>query len=302
MFPEVGKPRITEIQVRIDCNGCVQKIKKALHGINGIYDLYIDLPQQKLIVVGWADPEKIVKAIKKTRKVATICSHTEAPPDPPPQPADPPPPDQAAPPPGPDVPPPEPAPPPQEPTPPPAEPPNNPPPPQPENPPPDATPPPPNADPSANQPPPGPPQGSGPKDVEEIHVIHHHPPEFGNSSYSTSTANYTWPNQPPNNYYSNGYFPINNSNSYPINGRAHVYRVIEPSVHVAHSYNTYRPSPHISEYQYMAPTPQHTQYHHHHYNRADYDHHSYHYRTSANGEGNITSMFSDENPNACRIM
>ncbi|KAK9161642.1 hypothetical protein Syun_007983 [Stephania yunnanensis] len=122
MFPEVGKPRITEIQVRIDCNGCVQKIKKALHGINGIYDLYIDLPQQKLIVVGWADPEKIVKAIKKTRKVATICSHTEAPPDPPPQPADPPPPDQDAPPPGPDG-----APPPsQEPAPPPAEPPNNP--------------------------------------------------------------------------------------------------------------------------------------------------------------------------------
>lgn len=29
------KPQVTEIQVRIDCNGCVQKIKKALHGING---------------------------------------------------------------------------------------------------------------------------------------------------------------------------------------------------------------------------------------------------------------------------
>ncbi|KAL8171292.1 hypothetical protein V2J09_023096 [Rumex salicifolius] len=70
-------PRITEIQVRIDCKGCEQKIKKALHGINGIYDIYIDLPQQKLTIIGWVDPEKIIKAIKKTKKTATICSHFE---------------------------------------------------------------------------------------------------------------------------------------------------------------------------------------------------------------------------------
>lgn len=43
----------------------------------GIYHLYIDFPQQKLTIVGWADPGKIVKAIKKTRKTAVICSHTE---------------------------------------------------------------------------------------------------------------------------------------------------------------------------------------------------------------------------------
>ncbi|KAI3694292.1 hypothetical protein L1987_77256 [Smallanthus sonchifolius] len=75
-------PRVTEIKVRIDCNGCVQKIKKALHGIKGINDIYIDVPKQKLTIIGWADPEKIVKAIKKTRKLATIYSETQ-PPEPP---------------------------------------------------------------------------------------------------------------------------------------------------------------------------------------------------------------------------
>ncbi|KAE9594934.1 putative heavy metal-associated domain, HMA [Lupinus albus] len=35
MVPDFQKPRIIEIHVRMDCNGCVQKVKKALNGING---------------------------------------------------------------------------------------------------------------------------------------------------------------------------------------------------------------------------------------------------------------------------
>ncbi|CAI9762611.1 unnamed protein product [Fraxinus pennsylvanica] len=56
-LPEMEKPLVTEIQVRMDCSGCVQKIKKALHGIN--------------------DPHKIAKAIKKTRRTVIICSDSE---------------------------------------------------------------------------------------------------------------------------------------------------------------------------------------------------------------------------------
>lgn len=54
-----------------------------------MYDIHIDTAQQKLTVVGRAELDKIVKAIKKTRKIATICSHTD-PNAPPPaqQPAD----------------------------------------------------------------------------------------------------------------------------------------------------------------------------------------------------------------------
>lgn len=207
---DVQKPRITEIHVRMDCNGCVQKIKRALHGINGggrerdqmtvllslslcshsnvwffrhvagIYDLYIDFPNQKLTIIGWADPEKIVKAIKKTRKTATICSHTEQPdpaalpPEQPPD-GDAPPSDAANTPQ-------------QEALPP--EPPKDTP--VPENPPP--APEHPNSQPEPNkregqtpqdgQPPPTPPAGqppSGPKDAGEVHVVYHHPPppEYG---------------------------------------------------------------------------------------------------------------------------
>ncbi|OIV95908.1 hypothetical protein TanjilG_27012 [Lupinus angustifolius] len=57
----------------MDCNGCMQKVKKALNGINGIYDIYIDF-QQKISIIGCADPEKVVKAIKKTRTMTTICN------------------------------------------------------------------------------------------------------------------------------------------------------------------------------------------------------------------------------------
>lgn len=43
----------------------------------GVYDIYIDTAQQKLTVVGRAELDKILKAIKKTKKIATICSHTD---------------------------------------------------------------------------------------------------------------------------------------------------------------------------------------------------------------------------------
>ncbi|KAG6504978.1 heavy metal-associated isoprenylated plant protein 5-like [Zingiber officinale] len=77
MVPELEKARVTELHVRMDCRGCVQKIKKALHSIDGIFSTNIDLASQKLTVVGTAEPEAIVKAIKKARKIATVCSHTE---------------------------------------------------------------------------------------------------------------------------------------------------------------------------------------------------------------------------------
>ncbi|WOL16002.1 ubiquitin carboxyl-terminal hydrolase 10-like [Canna indica] len=77
MVPELEKARVTELQVRMDCNGCVQRIKKAMHNVDGVYSMNIDVASQKLTVVGTAEPEQIVKAIKKARKIATICSHTE---------------------------------------------------------------------------------------------------------------------------------------------------------------------------------------------------------------------------------
>ncbi|XP_038721338.1 heavy metal-associated isoprenylated plant protein 35-like isoform X2 [Tripterygium wilfordii] len=245
----------------MDCNGCVQKIKRALHGINGIYDLYIDLPQQKLTIIGWADPEKILKAIRKTRKTATICSHTEPEPATPPteQPlngdAEPLPAPEGTNSPAADAPPA-------------AEPP------QPENPPPDA----------AQAPPPSPiandtnaaqpTQPTGPNDVGEAHVIYRLPPPDYGYRYG----------------YSHGY--VRPWNKYP-SGQGLPPESSQP-LYVTHSYNTYKPSPYVTEYEYIRSPPRYT-----YYSRRDHYNEDYH-RSSSNG--NITSMFSDENPNACTIV
>ncbi|KAH9325063.1 hypothetical protein KI387_005241, partial [Taxus chinensis] len=68
-------PKITEIQVRMDCNGCLQKIRRALQTVQGIYKVHEDMAQQKIVVVGWAEPEKVMRAIKRTGKIAKLCSH-----------------------------------------------------------------------------------------------------------------------------------------------------------------------------------------------------------------------------------
>ncbi|KAH7513413.1 early nodule-specific protein 2 isoform X1 [Ziziphus jujuba] len=307
MVPELEKPKITEIQVRMDCNGCVQKIKKALYGINGIYDLYIDFPQQKLTVIGWAEPERIMKAIKKTRKVATICSHTEVA-----EPAAPPPTEQqqpqegtsAQPPPAPDEAPSNPPsseappPPPAEASPP-AEQPKDPPP--PENPPPEPTQPTPSppvtVDTNAGQP--G--QPSRPKEVGEVHVVYHHPPpEYGyRYGYGHGGPGY-W------NKYQSGQEPHEPA---PVPAPA---PVPVPPVYVTHSYNTYRPSSHVTEYEYVRSPPRQPNYTRidpyysridPYYNRNDHYHEEQQYYVNGNnGSGNITSIFSDENPNACRIV
>ncbi|RDX84738.1 hypothetical protein CR513_34167, partial [Mucuna pruriens] len=257
------KPLVTEINVRMNCNGCVQKIKKALSGINGIYNLYIDFPQQKVTIIGWTDPEKIVKAIKKTRKMATICNiepieSQSQPEEPSSQPTEPElpeenaqapeatqpletPPTQARP---------------HE------EPPKD------THTPPEATPSPTHAENNLNQ------YSPRTKDVGEVHVIHHNPPNFGNRFGSGHNYVGQWEDR------------IRYHNS-----PAFLQEPPQP-VYVTHSYNTYRPSPYVTEYECLRSPPRLT-----HYNRME--HYSGDYQ---NGNGNITSMFSDENPNACTIV
>lgn len=304
MVPELEKPRITEIHVRMDCNGCVQKIKKALHGINGIYDLYIDFPQQKLTIIGWADPENIVKAIKKTRKIATICSHIEQPTEP----AAPPPaeqspegaaapaPDAANPPPTESPPPAEAAPPPE--AAPPAEPPKDPPP--PEHPTPEAEPTRVAAETNPGQQ--HPVYYHRPRDVGEVHTIYHHPPGYGyRYGYTNGYPGY-W------NKYHNSQGHLPEPTPAPAPAPAPVpapapapVPVAAPPIYVTHSYNTYRPSPYVTEYEYIQPPPQQQT----HYSRINQYHHyneDQPYHNVNNGNGNITSIFSDENPNACAVM
>lgn len=226
----------------MDCNGCVQKIKKAIHTIDGVRDINVDIHQQKITVVGGADPELLVKAIKKTKKTATICSHAEpasTSTEPPTQPPGESPPAEATPPTEPpkDVPP--------------AEPPIDPP------------------------PPPETPEGGAkpshrePNDVvEEVRMMHHH--------Y-------------PHNYVHGG----GHWNNFPPVG--HETRIsLAPYHHVMHSYDTHRPSPYVTEYVSDYGTPRDTRY-------DGYGDGYYQNRQGSDGN-QITSIFSDENPNSCTIV
>ncbi|XVF28267.1 hypothetical protein REPUB_Repub15cG0015100 [Reevesia pubescens] len=306
MVPELEKPRVTEIQVRMDCNGCVQKITKALHGIHGIYEVYPDIAQQKLTVIGWADPERIVKAIRKTRKSATICSHSE-PTEAAAQPTEQPPeggsaaPEEANPPPS-EAPPAEAASQPEAAQP--GEPPKDQPLPENPQPQPEPAPTPAATDANANQ---QPPQPSGPKDVGEVHVICHHPPDYGHRYGYVHSYGGPWSRQHPK---SQGNFYPEPLSRHP-NSKVFHHETPQPAF-VTHSYNTYKPSPYVTEYEYVHSPPRYS-----HYSRIDHYNEDYHNNysigssgssgsgsSSSNGNGNenITSIFSDENPNACRIM
>ncbi|KAL8254410.1 hypothetical protein R6Q59_032631 [Mikania micrantha] len=232
------KPHVTEIKVRIDCNGCVQKIKKALHGINGIDNIYIDVPQQKLTIIGLADPEKIVKAIKKTRKLAIISSEltqpylpTEPLPggfEPTSDPSNPPPTETVLP---------------CKPIEPQKE---------PENPPlePAPTPTPAQEPPSTRQ---QLPQISRPKEGEKVdHVVHHYPPNHSDGrSHERAFVK----------HYSSSPSPVYKHGS-------------QQSIHVNHSYNTYKPTPHVTYYKRSHSPQLHT-----HYNRPESPQQFTHYNT-----------------------
>lgn len=45
--------------------------------LTGVSEVYIDQASHKITVVGMADPERMVKAIRKTKRIPTIFSHTD---------------------------------------------------------------------------------------------------------------------------------------------------------------------------------------------------------------------------------
>lgn len=101
----------------------------------------------------------------------------------------------------------------------------------------------------------------------EVHVIHPHLPNYVNRfssghSWGTCHNSQVFLQQPPQ------------------------------QVYVTHSYNTYMSSPYVTEYEYVRSPPSYSHYHLTEHCGGDYP----------NGNVSITSMFSDDNPNACCIV
>ncbi|KAG8480884.1 hypothetical protein CXB51_025569 [Gossypium anomalum] len=77
----------------------------------------------------------------------------------------------------------------------------------------------------------------------------------------------------------------------------------QPAAFVTHCYNTYMPSPYVTEYQYVLSPPRYVQYSR--VGHCNEDYHNYYINGSNiddNGNGSIASLFSDDNPKACTIM
>ncbi|KAF8012071.1 hypothetical protein BT93_I0257 [Corymbia citriodora subsp. variegata] len=61
-----------ELKVRMDCDGCELKVKKALSSLDGVKTVEINRKQQKATVTGYVDQNKVLKRAKSTGKKAEI--------------------------------------------------------------------------------------------------------------------------------------------------------------------------------------------------------------------------------------
>ncbi|KAI3441119.1 Peptidase A1 domain-containing protein [Psidium guajava] len=61
-----------ELKVRMDCDGCELKVKKALSSLDGVKTVEINRKQQKVTVSGYVDQSKVLKRAKSTGKKAEI--------------------------------------------------------------------------------------------------------------------------------------------------------------------------------------------------------------------------------------
>ncbi|CAA3030511.1 heavy metal-associated isoprenylated plant 23 [Olea europaea subsp. europaea] len=60
------------LKVRMDCDGCELKVKKALSSLSGVKSVEINRKQQKVTVTGYVEQSKVLKKAKSTGKKAEI--------------------------------------------------------------------------------------------------------------------------------------------------------------------------------------------------------------------------------------
>ncbi|KAL6545921.1 Heavy metal-associated isoprenylated plant protein 26 [Orobanche gracilis] len=62
-----------EIKIKIDCEGCERKVRRSVEGMKGVTSVEVSPKQNKLTVVGYVDPEKVVSRVAyRTGKKAEI--------------------------------------------------------------------------------------------------------------------------------------------------------------------------------------------------------------------------------------
>ncbi|KAK2988649.1 hypothetical protein RJ640_008989 [Escallonia rubra] len=61
-----------DLKVRMDCDGCELKVKKAMSSLSGVKSVDINRKQQKVSVTGYVEANKVLKKAKSTGKKAEI--------------------------------------------------------------------------------------------------------------------------------------------------------------------------------------------------------------------------------------
>ncbi|KAE9615867.1 hypothetical protein Lal_00017417 [Lupinus albus] len=67
------------LRVLIHCDGCKKKVKKVLHGIDGVYTTDVDSQQHKVTVTGNVEAETLIKKLERTGKFAELWPEIKPP-------------------------------------------------------------------------------------------------------------------------------------------------------------------------------------------------------------------------------
>ncbi|XP_073001880.1 heavy metal-associated isoprenylated plant protein 23-like [Typha latifolia] len=59
-----------ELKVRMDCDGCELKVKKALSKMKGVHSVDINRKQHRVTVTGYVEEKKVLKKVQSTGKKA----------------------------------------------------------------------------------------------------------------------------------------------------------------------------------------------------------------------------------------
>ncbi|GMH17858.1 hypothetical protein Nepgr_019699 [Nepenthes gracilis] len=53
-----------EIKIKIDCEGCERRVRKAVEGMKGVTQVEVEPKQNKLTVIGYVDPSKVLARVR----------------------------------------------------------------------------------------------------------------------------------------------------------------------------------------------------------------------------------------------
>ncbi|KAK3413775.1 heavy metal-associated isoprenylated plant protein 27 [Eucalyptus grandis] len=69
-FKKRKQLQTVEIKIKMDCEGCVRRVRKSVEGMKGVTQVEVEPKQNKLTVIGYVDPGKVLRRVRhRTGKV-----------------------------------------------------------------------------------------------------------------------------------------------------------------------------------------------------------------------------------------